>query len=156
DRGPVSPCRKPRRGGLASGTQVRVYRRTMTTMKIGNVAVTVPPACTLPTPEQPLRLAEFATLFAAALHHADRAGPARLGLTLAATDAREAATRDLAARERQCCTFFAFTVTRAGDLLHLDVGVPAAQVAVLNAIEALARDALAARPAGGPSGAGDA
>lgn len=93
-----------------------------------------PEACTLPSAERPLRLAEFDALFATATRAGERLSPHHLRLTLAA-DA--AAVRDLAARENRCCSFFTFTVTELpADRVRLDVEVPAAQVAVLDALAA--------------------
>jgi hypothetical protein len=103
-------------------------------------------ACTLPTAEQPLRVAEFDALFAAALRGQSRPGPARLRLILDGADQVEATTHDLIARENACCSFFAFTLTRTSDgRLQLDVQVPEARGDVLDAIAA--RAATAAHPA---------
>ncbi|MFC7479812.1 hypothetical protein ACFQX7_06905 [Luedemannella flava] len=41
-----------------------------------------PEACTLPTAERPLRLAEFDALFATAAHEGERLSPTHLRLTL--------------------------------------------------------------------------
>ncbi len=100
----------------------------------------VPQACTLPTVEQPLRIAEFDDLFATGLHGLERVAPTRLQLRLAA--GVEATARDLTARETNCCSFFTFDYApgAVGELL-LDVTVPDAYVAVL--------DALAVRAAAG-------
>ena len=92
-----------------------------------------PEACTLPTAEVPVRVAEFTDLFASSLLEVDRRSPSSLRLTFAPGSA--AAVRDLTARESQCCSFFSFGL--AGDVL--DVGVPAAQVPVLDGLERLAR-----------------
>ncbi|WP_020385181.1 hypothetical protein [Kribbella catacumbae] len=93
----------------------------------------VPQACTLPTAEQPLRIAEFDDLFATSLHGLERVASTRLQLRL---DARtEATTRDLTARETGCCSFFTFDYAPgAGGELLLDVSVPPAHVAVLDAL----------------------
>jgi hypothetical protein len=101
--------------------------------------VWVPAACTLPTAERPLRAAEFDDLFATALRGQQRLSPTALRWRLAAT--AEAAVRDLTARETECCSFFSFTVTPDGEVVRVDIDVPAAHVAVL--------DALAARAAAG-------
>ncbi|MEV0272697.1 hypothetical protein AB0H43_28290 [Hamadaea sp. NPDC050747] len=109
----------------------------------------VPDACTLPTAEQPLRVAEFDALFAASLRHAERRTPTRLRLTLAcstepadaspADDSLADAVRDLAARETRCCSFFTFTVaTPEPGVVRLDVEVPSGHVDVLDALEARA------------------
>lgn len=94
----------------------------------------VPQACTLPSAEQPLRVAEFDTLFAAALRGVDRVAPTELRLVLDGAAGFETFARDLTARETQCCSFFTFTFSRAEDRLLLDVQVPIAQVAVLDAL----------------------
>jgi hypothetical protein len=102
----------------------------------------VPQACTLPSIEQPLRVAEFDELFATALRAGQRLARTRLRLTL---DPRaEAAARDLTARESECCSFFAFAVTRVEDEVQVEIEVPEAHVAVL---DALAVRATAAREA---------
>lgn len=99
----------------------------------------VPLSCTLPTEEQPLRIAEFDRLFADALVAVER--PALVRARLVLDPGAEPALRELAARERGCCSFFTFTFDHdaAGRLL-MDVAVPEARVAVL--------DALADRAAG--------
>ncbi|MCF2533912.1 hypothetical protein [Yinghuangia soli] len=93
----------------------------------------VPPSCTLATVEQPLRIAEFDTLFADALIKVERPAPVRARLVLDA--AAEPAARDLAERETGCCSFFAFAFDRdaAGRLL-MDVSVPEAHIGVLDAL----------------------
>jgi hypothetical protein len=99
-----------------------------------------PVACTLPTAEQPLRLAEFDELFAIAARGVDRRSPTQLSLTLTDAPGRAEQVRDLTDREKACCSFFTFRLT-AGDPLLLDISVPPAHRDVL--------DALAARIAGG-------
>jgi hypothetical protein len=99
-------------------------------------------ACTLPTEEQPLREAEFDTLFATALSRVERPAPGRLRLILDGGAVTTSAVRDLVARESSCCSFFDFRLTAAADDLVLDVQVPAARIAVL---DGLARRAEGAR-----------
>ena len=95
----------------------------------------VPEACTLPTAQRPLRLAEFDALFATAVKRVERVGVLRLRLTLTGPVELEAIVRDLTERESRCCSFFAFTVTTHGPgQLVLDVTVPAAHVDVLDAL----------------------
>lgn len=101
----------------------------------------MPGACTLPTVEQPLRAAEFESLFADAVRGVERPEPTLLRLVLDGADEVEAAVRDLAARESACCSFFAFGLGRGADGLTLDIRVPAAQVAVLDGLAALATPA---------------
>lgn len=98
-------------------------------------------ACTLPTPQQPLREAEFAALFATALRRVDRPSPTWLRLELDPRDEVATTTRDLIARESACCSFFDFQLTTADAGLTLDVRVPDAQIEVL---DGLARQAGAA------------
>jgi hypothetical protein len=103
-------------------------------------AAWAPQACTLPTAEQPLRVAEFDKLFAASLQGVERITPTRLQLHLAA--AAERTARDLTARETNCCSFFTFDYTSAPDGgLLLDVTLPTAHVDVLDAIAARASTA---------------
>jgi hypothetical protein len=97
-------------------------------------------ACTLPTAEQPLRVAEFDDLFATSLTAVVRApGAATRARLLLAGDAelRERVQR-LADAETACCSFFTFTVTSlpGGDrgTVALDIEVPAARVDVLTAL----------------------
>jgi len=95
----------------------------------------VPQACTLPTAQQPLRLAEFDDLFAIAVEQSERVSDRHLRLSLSGPDDLEATVRDLAARENACCSFFAFTVTsEAPGNVVFDIEVPAAHVNVLDAL----------------------
>jgi thioredoxin len=102
-------------------------------------------ACTLPSAEQPLRVAEFDALFATALHGIDRRGPGWLRLHLAGHPQVEAIARELLGRESECCSFFYFQLTPTGEGLQLDVRVPAARVDVLDGITRRAQ-AARARP----------
>lgn len=102
--------------------------------------VWVSQACTLPTAQQPLRIAEFDDLFTTALTEVRRTDGTQLRLELQAGAELEATARDLTARECQCCSFFVFTFTRTEDVLHLDIEVPSAHVDVLDGLEARARD----------------
>jgi hypothetical protein len=112
-----------------------------------------PSECTLPTAERPLRAAEFGELFGGAVLAADRpeAGSVRLRLRPDALVAGRAA--ELAAAETACCSFFTFTLTVGNDSLLLDITVPDAQIAVL---DALSRRAAAAAAAAGPGAPADA
>jgi hypothetical protein len=92
-----------------------------------------PDACTLPTAERPLRVAEFDDLFSFVVR-AERRDPQRLDLALRRTV--EAAARDLARRETECCSFFTFDFESTGDDLVMHIAVPPGQVEVLDAIEA--------------------
>lgn len=92
----------------------------------------VPAACTLPTAEQPLRLAELDELFRV-VQRVERLTPRRLLLTLADSPGRKTAVQHLLAREAQCCSFFTFAVTDV-DGLVLDVSVSPQQVDALDAV----------------------
>jgi hypothetical protein len=98
----------------------------------------VPEACTLPTADQPLRVAEFDGLFATALRGVHRSAPTRLRLVLDAS--AEARARELANRESQCCSLFTFRFQLAGaGAVGIEVAVPAAHVGVLDALAAQAQ-----------------
>src|SRR5689334_3871588 len=94
----------------------------------------VPDACTLPTAERPLRVAEFDELFGTSLRSRNRISPTRLQLVLDPT--AEQSARDLCARESECCSFFTFTFGADGRGVLLDVEVPLTQAAVLDAVGA--------------------
>ena len=101
-----------------------------------------PEACTLPTAERPLRVAEFDDLFARALRDQQRLSPTVLRWRL---DPRaEAYARDLTGREGSCCSFFSFRFGTDEDALRLDVAVPGDQIAVLDALAQRASAGLAA------------
>lgn len=101
----------------------------------------VPQACTLPTPQRPLRVAEFDQLFATALRGQQRLSPTELQWELD-PDA-EPMLRDLTARETACCSFFTFTISPGASGLRLDVRVPGNYVQVLDALAARASAARA-------------
>ncbi|WP_328332148.1 hypothetical protein OHA70_13305 [Kribbella sp. NBC_00382] len=112
----------------------------MTTLNVGAGGDWAPAACTLPTAEQPLRIAEFDKLFADGLRGLERRAPTVLELTLDA--AAEATARDLTARETSCCSFFRFTFTPdSARTVRLQVTVPPAHVDVLDALAARAAKA---------------
>lgn len=94
----------------------------------------VPDACTLPTAERPLRLAEFDELFATAVRAVDRVEGVRLRLDLAAEPGVAARVADLVVRETACCSFFTFSLVATGGGLELEVAVPPAHVDVLDAL----------------------
>ncbi|MGW7480345.1 hypothetical protein ACWGH8_17300 [Nonomuraea muscovyensis] len=103
----------------------------------------VPSACTLPTAEQPLRAAEFDTLFADAVRAVTRPERTRLRLELAFSPEHAGRAAELAARENGCCSFFTFTLTVADGSLTLEVTVPARQAEILDALQARAVAAAA-------------
>jgi hypothetical protein len=95
----------------------------------------VPASCTLPTAEQPLRVAEFDALFAERLTETARPEPLRLLLMIAAGPGVEDHVRDLVARESGCCSFFTFTVSPGPEQIRLDIEVDPAHEAVLDALQ---------------------
>ncbi|GAA4442756.1 hypothetical protein GCM10023148_49890 [Actinokineospora soli] len=94
-----------------------------------------PDACTLPTAEQPLRVAEFDALFATSVRAVERSGPARLRLALDPAPDVAARCAELVARETRCCSFFTFTLTMTAGEVRLDVTVPDARTDVLDALQ---------------------
>ena len=102
-------------------------------MDLGMPAWT-PAACTLPTVDRPLRVAEFDRLLATAGRGQQRLSPTLLRWHLA--PGAEAAARDLAARESSCCSFFTFTIAAGPDEVRVDVEVPATHTDVLDGLQA--------------------
>jgi len=92
-----------------------------------------PEACTLPTADQPPRLAEFDELAATALRAQQRVSPTTLRWEL--DPAAEDTARALTGRESRCCSFFGFTFQPAGAVLRLDITVPHAQAEVLDGLQ---------------------
>ena len=113
-------------------------------MAIDETPEWVPKSCSLPTVEQPLRVAEFDRLFGESVLRAVRVSATRLYLVLA-PDAEDAA-RDLAAREVGCCSFFRFDFDTAGADLVMSIGVPQSRADVLDALAQRVRDMSAGRP----------
>jgi hypothetical protein len=68
------------------------------------------------------RMAEYQRLFAAALVGRERTGPG-IRFRFRAAEGVEVWVRDLAAREKACCGFFAFEVTRSGGEVWWDAAV---------------------------------
>jgi hypothetical protein len=112
----------------------------------------VPDACTLPTAERPLRVADFDDLFAATLREirGHVLGAEKARLVLAGDATLPVRIQELTDAESSCCSFFTFTLTRlegapssAGGetVVALDIEVPTTQTDVL---DALARRAGAA------------
>ena len=111
-------------------------------MTIDVVSGWVPESCSLPTVEQPLRVAEFDRLFGESVLRSTRVSTTRLDLVLVA-DA-EAAARDLAAREIGCCSFFSFEFDSADGDVVMRIGVPESRVDVLDALAGRLRAAAGA------------
>ncbi|TKA08569.1 hypothetical protein FCI23_26905 [Actinacidiphila oryziradicis] len=107
----------------------------------------VPTACTLPTAEQPLRVAEFDALFTDALTRVNTISATHTQLVLDGPETTEQRVRDLAARETGCCSFFTFAIDRdANGWLLMDITVPDTQSEVLKALVDRATGAAHARP----------
>lgn len=102
----------------------------------------VPIVCTLHPNEWGGRLDEWHRLFAAHLGGIERPAPTRLRLILAA-DAGLERTRELSAREIECCAFMTFTVTPGGGRLLVDVEVPAEAAPTLDGLAGIAERAAA-------------
>lgn len=99
----------------------------------------VPAACTLPTEERPLRLAEFDLLFGSWVSRSIRTNRTTLELTIVAEGERLA--RDLAEREARCCSFFDFGFDHfGGGGVVMRIGVPTDHVDVLDVLEAQVSD----------------
>ncbi len=90
-------------------------------------------ACTIPTAERPLRLAEFDDLFRQSVVAVDRVGLSTR-LTLKGATGLHDRVADLTARESQCCSFFDFSLDGDDDGLVLAVSVPAARADILDAL----------------------
>ncbi|MEV6104216.1 hypothetical protein AB0M28_05790 [Streptomyces sp. NPDC051940] len=99
----------------------------------------VPEACTLPSAERPLRVAEWDALFAERLRRVSRPEALRLRLSLEDGAGVMERVSDLAERESGCCSFFTFTVTTADDVIDLDIAVDPVHEPVLSALADRAR-----------------
>ncbi|MEV6277989.1 hypothetical protein [Nocardia sp. NPDC051832] len=86
-------------------------------------------ACTLPTAEQPTRVAAFDEFFAEAVREMRQPEHTRLELVVDAAYAARA--RELAALETACCSFFAFEFGGSGAELIMSIEVPAGRAEVL-------------------------
>lgn len=94
------------------------------------------------TPEQ--RLDEYHRLFTKALVSRERTEDNGVRFRLRAEDGVESWVRDLAAREKACCAFFAFEITVDGDQVVWDAQVIDDDVAraVLDEFYALTENAV--------------
>src|SRR4051794_21493202 len=90
-------------------------------------------ACTLPTSERPLRLAEFDALFATAARSVSRADNG-VRIHLVGSNGLREQVRDLAERETACCSFFTFAIEGREDDLVLDISVPVERRDILDAL----------------------
>lgn len=96
-------------------------------------------ACTMPTAERPLRLAEFDALFATSVRSVRRRGN-DLRMHLAGTEGLLEQVRDLTARETACCSFFTFTIDGTDQNLTLDISVPPDRQELLDALAERAQE----------------
>ncbi len=136
---PPDECRQQERPRRQDLHPVPGYRFTLVDMTESEMSAPFPPvACTLPTREQPLRVAEFDALFSSALRRVERRERALLLLTFDTTPGVEATVRDLLAREVRCCSFFTFAVTADPGGLGVEVGVPDTHLDVLDGLAARA------------------
>ena len=95
-------------------------------------------ACTLPTAERPLRLAEFEDLFADHLTVTTWVGD-RLRLSLSGDAGLREQVADLTARENAVLLVLRLhAVDGSADAVVLEVGVPAQRQEILDALDALA------------------
>lgn len=99
-------------------------------------------ACTLSAAERPRRDAEFDALVARSARRVSRPEPGLVRLILDGTPETEQQAAGLAAREKDCCAFFDFSFTRAGEELVLDARVPAGYEEVLDYMTARTRRLL--------------
>lgn len=115
----------------------------------------VPAACTLPTAEQPGRVAELDELLSTAVVRAERVDPGTLRLVLRPESVERA--REMTERESRCCSFFGFDFApddegdgSDGDVA-LTITVPAEHTGVLDALEGRP-DVAAGRPSSSDAG----
>lgn len=130
--------------GLALRTWVRVYRRVVNLNVLDNNNPSwVPSACTLPTAEQPLRVAEFDALFTQDALVVTRTSTGLLSIDVRPEAAGRVAT--LAVKETHCCSFFSFELKVSGGEVSLSVSTEPAHAEVLAALaeraERLVREA---------------
>jgi hypothetical protein len=97
-------------------------------------------ACTMPTAERPLRLAEFDSLFAAAARSVRRDDHGRVRIHLVGEPGLLDQVRSLTERETACCSFFTFTLEGSDGDVTLDVSVPTERREILDALAARAEE----------------
>jgi hypothetical protein len=110
-------------------------------------------ACTLPTADQPLRVAEFDDLFRTSLERVERLAAGRVRFVLSGDAGLCEWAEDLAAREASCCSFFDFEIAegrRLGasqgtgrELVEMTIAVPPGREDVLAALADRAESAAA-------------
>ena len=105
----------------------------------------VPDACTLPTTEQPVRRAEFDTLFAEDVVRVEQVAPDVLLLDLRVDPAVAARAARLAAKETGCCSFFGFDLSLREGAMTMTVSTGAEHTDVLASFGVRASARLGAR-----------
>jgi hypothetical protein len=96
-------------------------------------------ACTLPTAQRPLRLAEFDSIFSSAVQSVTRT-EAEVVIRLVGNSGLREQIRDLAERETACCSFFTFAIEGGDDEVELRVSVPPARRDILDALASRAEE----------------
>ena len=96
-------------------------------------------ACTMPTAERPLRLAEFDDLFTTAVRSVERHGH-DVRMRMAGGEGLVEQVHDLTARETSCCSFFTFTIHSTDQDPTLDISVPPARQEILDALAQRAQE----------------
>jgi len=92
-----------------------------------------PRSCTLPTPERPVRRAEFDAVFAR-VSKVERPSPTTLRVELPGDQSLLATVDELAARESQCCSFFSFDIVEHDGVITMCAAVDAEHIGVLDAL----------------------
>jgi hypothetical protein len=108
----------------------------------GSLAWAEVAACTLPSADRPLRVADFDALCAAYLVRAERTRPTAARLVMAGGPGVADRVQRLADAESSCCAFFDFAVSDDGDEVVLDVSVPPTYADVLAGLVSRAASAL--------------
>jgi len=96
-------------------------------------------ACTMPTAERPLRLAEFDTLFATSARRVIR-DEHGVRIHLEGDSSLRDRVRDLAERETACCSFFTFVIEGSSSAVVMDVSVPENRREILDALASRAEE----------------
>ena len=90
-------------------------------------------ACTLPTAERPLRLAEFDALFATSARRVTR-DQRGVRIHLEGDSTLRERVRDLAERETTCCSFFSFAIEGPSNAVVMAISVPKNRREILDAL----------------------
>ncbi|MDH2416492.1 hypothetical protein [Nocardioides sp. CER19] len=99
-------------------------------------------ACTLPTAERPLRLAEFDALFASSARSVVRRD-LEVQIHLTGAEGLLESARDLAERETACCSFFTFAVEGTDDDFTMSISAPRERRDILDALATRAKEGSA-------------